>query len=57
MAVYKVKMTHFLVVSFISSLFALWLTGWVYRDNRKLRWFWFVVVRVVIMLIAYLPPK
>lgn len=50
-------MTHFLIVSFTSGLFAFLLSGWVYRDNRKLRWFWFFVVRILIMVIAYLPQK
>jgi hypothetical protein len=57
MAACEVRMTHFLIVSFISGLFAFCLTGWVYRDNRKLRWFWFFVVRTVILVIAYLPKK
>ena len=47
-------MTHFLVVSFISSPFAFWLTGRIYPDNRKLQLFWFFVVRVVLMVIVYL---
>ena len=50
-------MAHFFIISLISSLFAFGLSGWAYRENRKLRWFWFVVVRVVIMVIAYLPPR
>jgi hypothetical protein len=57
MAVCEVRMTHFLIVGFISGLFAFWLTGCVYRDNPKLRWGWFFVVRVVIMVIAYFPSK
>jgi hypothetical protein len=57
MAVCEVRMTHFLIVGFISGLFAFWLTGWVYRDNQKLRWFWFFVVRMVILVIAYLPRR
>lgn len=57
MAVFDVQMAHFLVVGLISGLFAFWLTGWVYRDNRKLRWFWFFIVRAILMVIAYLPPR
>lgn len=57
MAVFEVQMAHFLVVGLISGLFAFWLTGWVYRDNRKLRWFWFFIVRAILMVIAYLPPR
>jgi len=53
----EVRMTYFFVVGVISGLFAFWLTGWVYRDNHKLRWFWFFVVRTVIMVMAYLPLK
>ena len=50
-------MTYFLVVGFTSGLFAFWLTGCVYRDKPRLRWFWFFVIRAVLMAIAYLHPR
>lgn len=57
MSVFEIQMAHFLAVGLLSGLFAFWLTGWVYRDNRKLRWFWFLIVRTILIVIAYLPPK
>ncbi len=48
-------MTYFLVTGSISGLFAFWLTGWAYRDNPRLRWGWFFLVRALMMAIAYLP--
>ena len=50
-------MIHFLTISILSGLLAFWLSGWAYRDNRKLRWFWFIVARTVLMVIAYLHQR
>ena len=52
-------MTYFLVTSAIGSVFAFWLTGWVFRgaNHPKLRWFWFFIVRAVLMILVYLHPR
>jgi hypothetical protein len=57
MAASEIYMAYFLVTASIGGLFAFWLTGCVYRDNPKLRWFWFFVVRAVFMILAYLHPR
>jgi uncharacterized membrane protein len=52
-------MTYFIVTSVIGSLIAFGLTGWVFRraNNPKLRWSWFFIVRVVLMILVYLHPR
>jgi hypothetical protein len=57
MAASEIPMAYFLVTASIGGLFAFWLTGCVYRDNPKLRWFWFFIVRAVFMILAYLHPR
>ena len=57
MAASEKHMAYFLVTTLIGSLFAFGLTNWVYRDNPKLRWFWFFIVRAVFMIMVYLHPR
>jgi hypothetical protein len=52
-------MTYFLVTSAMGGLVAFWFTGWFFRgaNNPKSRWLWFFIIRVVIMILAYLPLR